>query len=104
MNKSKYSIKTVTSFVIDYSEFDRLINDHFPQFNGRYECVADNEWDNDSDHSTNISKEWSEKYDLKDFDRIDQGDVKYIGWGKLLAYLAYKDIVPFGNWVISVSW
>jgi hypothetical protein len=94
-------------YTLIYSELDDLIQKHFnkPDFN----CVADYEWSNDSQHTGTAT--------IKDVEEggIDHDEVQeFINapgvprfpchWSILLAELARRGEVPEGNYIIEVCW
>jgi len=93
-------MKKLTYNVMDYQEFDRLVNDNIPSANGTYEFVAYEELPND------IAKTYVAKVDyMTDFDvsDIESGKLMYRAGG-ILCYLVWKGIIEAGDYLITVCW
>ena len=101
-------MQTKTYNCFNYHEFDELVQE---KLGFEYEGVAANEWNNYSCYSfDNIKREeyWEDsfqKYELHDienaFERRHGNDVNI---NSLLIYMVFHDILPEGNYLISVFW
>lgn len=104
-------MKTLEKVIlIDYNEFDKLVNDLI--YNGEEvsECVADNEWDNYEDHLFEFSPV------IYDIDmKPDSYYYKYqkpkiinkdlsSGVHGIFTYLFENNLLEKGNYLIRVSW
>lgn len=108
-------MKEVTYIVIDYDELDYLINKHFdPVGHGQreYECVPENEWNNDSSYTVGAGPHvWV----------VDEEDEEIEKWlnGTLLNYyknprppsldtimnrMARDGVLEPGDYLVSVCW
>lgn len=102
-------MKTLTVIVLDYAEFDALVNEKV--YNGEEvsECVADNEWSNDEDHLYEFNqtvydidlKEGS-YYRTYEEPQIKKGET--VGVASLLTYMFEHSLLDKGNYLIEVSW
>lgn len=96
--------------VVDYGDFDTFISKYFDV---EYECVADNEWNNDSSYDFDVQEkdvsgpadDFFHKYTVRDVEDWILGENRNsISAGDLLEYLAWKKEIPFGKYLIKVSW
>ncbi len=96
-------IKEVSQ-VIDYNDFDRYINETFPQFNNKFACVGSEEWHNYSEYSFEVSYPLGKEYDEL-VERIENYNEKS-HWvvRDLLEFLASQQIIELGKVTIKVSW
>lgn len=97
-------MRSETFHVLDYQEFDKLVNEHLkPAL--FYEVVPDQEWSNGEDHSFSISEEEyteSDSEEVQDF--IENIGLSFVSPALLLSELAERGVIPWGNYLIEVSW
>lgn len=93
-------MKTKTFFVLDYDEFDKLVNKNIPTAKNHYEFIACEEARNDNVYSYENIKEEIDEWGLKD---INTGSLMYQAY-HLLCYLCNKNLILAGNYLIEVSW
>ena len=92
--------------VMDYKEFDALVNENIPAANNKYEFVAYEEMGNDSDkafinvEALNPDDNLAKTYDIP---QIENGDLMYKA-SVILSYLCWKGIIAPGNYLIQVCW
>jgi hypothetical protein len=88
---------------VDYYELNRFIS----FLSGKeYDFVADQECGNDSEHEFNLEGIEPFDDDIKKIESFLYGDgnlPKY-STGDLLQYLAQNEIIPFGTYLVKVSW
>lgn len=107
--------KTVTE--IDYHEFEKLVIDKLrngiddTRIGREFSIVAMEEWNNDEEHSfNNIKKtDYPKKYhtdrdEMERFIETGEWSIYKPGVFTILEYLVYKEILPEGNYLISVCW
>lgn len=87
---------------LGYSEFDQLIHEQFEKPD--YEVVAEEEWNNDSDHAVSVQLDSYTDYDKRDVQKWLEGDDRAPSWGTLLCELARRGVVPEGNYLLTVTW
>lgn len=94
-----YEPTSITNFILDYRKFDELVNMYVPSANRKYEVIAYEEWNNDESHS------WYGDgiLDCQAKEDIDKGKLKFNG-PVLLNFLIAKGVLPFGRYIIEVSW
>jgi hypothetical protein len=93
---------------LKYNEFKKLVKE---TYNQNYKFVADVECGNDSDHSYNdIKKTVLDENDALDKYEIDEitdfkqnGKYNYLA-STLLQDLVNRELLPEGNFLITVSW
>lgn len=97
-------MRSETFHVLDYREFDNLVNEHLkPAL--FYEVVPDQEWSNDEDHSFSITEEEyteSDREEVQEF--IANTGLNFTSPALLLSELAVREVIPWGNYLIEVSW
>lgn len=87
--------------VVDSNELDRFIKVHLGH---DFEFIADQECDNDSEHSFNVDKGQLDDYGKKlivEFKKTSKGT--HIT-GFLLNHLCDQGVLAPGEYLISVSW
>lgn len=101
-------MKDKTFHVLEDNEFDQLVAEKLGIL---YECVAENEWNNDSCYSTsNIKKsdaesEFFKQYDLPEIEEaIAKKDGSGLDFHQILEYMVWKEMIPEGNYLIEVCW
>lgn len=98
-------MQTAAVYILDYEEFEKLVNTHLP-FTFTYSVVADEEWNNDSDHYySKLILETLDKYDEIRLSETYQGKTRphFASW-ILLQTLVNMGILPEGNYLIRVCW
>jgi hypothetical protein len=91
-------MKKETFNVIDYSEFEKLVNDNFPQYKGEYNFVEDIECSND------IDKAFYATPKLDEFQLQDIESMSIYAAPALLNSLCQKGVLEEGNYLIQVCW
>lgn len=97
-----YNIKNKNIYVLEYSEFNKIVKD---VYNKDFEFAADTECSNDSEHLySNIGK-----YGLTEFEKDEIKVFKQSGKYNfitqfLLEDMSEKEIIPKGDYLITVSW
>ena len=96
---TKQTIITAT-----YNEIDTLIRTHFPM-KPDYECVASEEWSNDTSHTFAVTGEMDKfmQEDVLSF-QTDPHFQAFWRLPSLLNYLAAQGAIEKGNYLIEVSW
>lgn len=98
-------MKKVEFNVMDYDEFDDLVNANLT-LSGEYEFIAYEESSNDVSHTyyniipLNPDNEHTAKYTIPE---IEGGDLFYKA-GDILEYLCWKGVIQPGNYIIEVCW
>lgn len=96
--------KSLTVKVVDYHTVDKVINEEFPSLSQSYECLAEEEWGNDSEHLFYIDGELDER-DQKDVEEtIRTGKTKMYRTQTLLNYLCSQGKIDKGDYLIRISW
>lgn len=97
-------IKTETVHTVDYSEFDRFIMQEYG-ITRRWTIVADQEGKNDS--TIELTAEEGEEVDEYDKEQIEKfrgtGNGSFIAQA-LLQDCANRGLIPFGTYIVRVSW
>jgi hypothetical protein len=89
---------------IDYNDVDDVITRHFPNMNGRYECVAYEEWGNYQDHSMDIDGQLDDD-ELEDIhEMINTGRWPHWRTSDILNYLCKMGVIEPAEYLISVFW
>jgi len=70
------------------------------QKNVNYECVAEQEWNNDSNYAFTIEPNKPEKYDADD---IKNGDLMW-KLSTILDWMCLEGVIEKGEYLVSVSW
>jgi len=86
--------------VLDYNEFDKLVNRHVPSAKKKYEFVAAEEARNDNSY---IYRDVTSKISDLDFEDILKGKLEYEAYF-LLAYLCQLKVIEEGSYIIEVCW
>jgi hypothetical protein len=98
-------IDKILQQVVDYNDFDRYINKHFPQFNNKFESAPCQEWSNDSEYSfhnhTLLSKEGFDDL-IKEVETYNEKSHYIVG--DLITYLTQKGVFELGKVTIKVGW
>jgi hypothetical protein len=98
----KYETQTVRK--VDSDDIDELINNAIPNLDPPFECVACEEWNNDSEHTftvTNMPEKWDKK-EVKEIKATGRwGNYKL---GAILNVLCEEGQIEPGEYLISVCW
>lgn len=84
----------------DYEWIDKLVNTHFPTAKGDFYCIAEEEWNNDSEHKFLVEPKELPTDTAK---RIEEGNFMY-STNDLLNKLCLDKVIKGGNYLIDVSW
>ena len=95
--------KTYT--VLDYAEFEDLVNENIPAAAGEYEFAPSEEADNDSSYEFNdIGKDYNspffQSHVLPD---VEKGNLQYRAYA-LFEILVHQGILEPGDYLVNVSW
>ena len=92
--------KTKTVIEVDYSELDREVIKFLKSKNlsTDFNCVAEEEWSNDSEHSFTIEKEQPEDYDREE---METGSYSFMV-GTILNWMCAEGVLPAGEYLVSV--
>lgn len=96
MNDFRYWTKTV--YKCNYGELEKLIKREYPPL-VNYCFVADQEVGNDSVSSFTAE---AKQLDEDEYKRIQKNEC--FSTDALLNNLAYRKVIPTGEWIISVCW
>jgi hypothetical protein len=99
-------ITTSSYHKIEYGDFESIVQAVYDQ---EYEFVADVECGNDSEHSfTDVTKGSLDKYGPYDRQTLEEfKSIGKYGYGTariLLNDLVDQELIPEGNYLITVSW
>ena len=111
---SKYNIIIETRFSMDDSDFNNIVREYLPKLVNKsasdkykkFECVAEFEWNNDSNFDVAVTESDIEKdsyYDKYGRMEILHGK-KFIGLDSILCFLIENKILQFGKYEVKVSW
>lgn len=91
---------------ISYNDLNRWINEIMGWPPGTYNCVADQEWGNDSEHVIDVSDKRLHGYDQEIVDELiaTGGTGRSFTLRYLLRHLCVLGAIPPGTYVISVCW
>ena len=91
----------VTYTELDYHEVDELIKANFPLAAAKdYECVAFQEWDNDSCYTFRVRPEAPDQWSQKE---LDAGKFQW-QLAAMLDKLCLDGKIEAGNYLVRVSW
>lgn len=94
---------TKTYYLIDYNEFDELIQKELGVED--FSCHAHYEWGHNETHETEVNRlRDGDREDVEEFMKIPESHMYGPHWGVLLGYLADHDIVPYGWYLLDVSY
>ncbi len=104
--------KVVTYFEVDYNDFEKFVNDHYPFKTAKdrdgYSFVAIEEGNNDSEYSFEVNDEncfgYVSKWDQEARTRIRNGHIKPFENYQLFSILYEDGLIEAGNYLIRVSW
>lgn len=98
-------------FKWNYADFDAFVNEYFGFEDYSFECVASEEWNNDSEHSFSIKKTDFEKNIREEYYRkvwdifIESKGHKYQYMvNAILEKLCFDGAIKEGNYLITVFW
>lgn len=95
-------MKQATYNEVNYEDLERLVHEVYDQ--PGYSLVADIESGNDFSYTFSVCKEEIDNYDLEKLQLFrDTGLHHSLIW-TLLADLCNQEIIPEGNYLISISW
>lgn len=98
-------IKTTTIVTLDSTEFDQLVNEHFPQTNGDYEVVAYQEIGNDTDLTCTIDMEFHDEYWERLGKELQTADDFRWKFSSICHELVKKEVFPNNSTIIvDASW
>jgi hypothetical protein len=102
MTKPMINIKQETFHVLDYNMLEDLIQQHTGIV---YESCAENEWSNDSCAEINIhEKDWDEYKELGYGEWLND-HLHHNLWAiTALLVLARANKIPYGSYLIRISW
>lgn len=91
--------------VLDYGEFNKLVNRNFERFKNNYFFEVEREASNGSDYLfTDCFKKAKYEWEDDDLTRFLAGETRWINEHTILRALVTKDILPEGHYIIRVSW
>ncbi len=93
-------MKHESFIVLDYKDFNKLVNRYVPSAKKKYEFVAAEEARNDTSH---IYRDIDNKISDSDFEEILKGKLEYNAYA-LLAYLCQRKVIEEGSYIIEVCW
>jgi hypothetical protein len=102
-------MKTKTIIEMDYREVDNLISTFLESkgyvfksnpYNHRYECLAMEEWNNDSYHQVELDG----SYDETILEYIKGNDIPNYNTYEILNLMVSEKLIPVGEYLITVGW
>lgn len=104
---TKFTPKQRTTWVLNYEDFDALVNENILGKPGsdEYNCTAENGWVNDSEHSFGpFEKKVLDEAEAEEYlNFIEKQDYSYNA-GLLLQVLVNTDVLPEGAYMIEIYW
>lgn len=109
INLNKYNITSKAVYTLDYSDFESLVIEELPKLVNcknieKYSFVAAEECGNDSSHEFGSN---NPTFEDDDFDylieKLNNGDYQFVN-GDIVDFLMHKEIIPRGEYIISVCW
>ena len=98
------TINTKTVNEVDYDDVDQAIAEFLKSkgfdLGRRYECVCEEEWQNDMKKEWQIEPNLPKDYDLKRFAENNFG----FRTRTILDWMCADGLIPAGNYLIDVSW
>jgi len=102
-------------YMITFDEFDRLVTEEFSFEYGKFECLAEFEWDNDANYyvrvlESDVVKEWESSFFIDDsysvmkdaYDMvIDHFRQWSIGVHALMTWFVHYGILPAGHYIFD---
>jgi hypothetical protein len=105
-------MKKINVFVLEYQDLDNLVRKHMGAKN--YECVAAEEWNNDSIHlfqnvvpltERAAKSSYDREYDVPEVEKfIETKGKSRCSVNNVLSYLCEKKVIDKGNYLIESSW
>ena len=99
------NVTKVTYYEVDYNELDSSITEflkskEIPLPRDGYECVCENEWGNDEQHSVTVISKVPSKHDMSSLIRGE------LAWHQetILNWMCAEGLIDPGEYLISVSW
>lgn len=91
-------------YIVDYNDLDNFINEYY-SLKGvpEYYFVDDEEASNDNTYMFEVNGEVDE-YDETELEAFLNGEAHEFMTGTLLNDLARKNVIPKGNYIITVCW
>lgn len=92
-----------TVFEVDYNDLDDKITQFleskgYPFNETGYECIAENEWNNDSCHLWPITNKLSE-YTRKKIEKLG-----HLGTGEIMDWMCSEGLIEPGEYLITICW
>lgn len=99
-------VEEVKMYVMEYGTFDELVIKYLPSPITRFESGAFYEWPNDAHHTYSISNEKPlSDWNVKDLQEWLSGEARRPPSPHvLLRALADRKLIPYGEYLIKVSW
>ncbi len=94
-------MKEITYQVMSDSEFNELVKHTYGH---EYNFAMDNECGNDSQHTFNKINGVQESYDIEDLEKFKKTGNSFMITRVLLNDMVNKNILPVGNYLITVCW
>ena len=94
--------KKVEYIEVSYKDLERLIREVYQQ--PKYEIVADEEWNNDSDYTFSVERKELDQWQAKDIDGLKTNGTAQYGLPSILADLCNNGHIEPGEYLISVCW
>lgn len=97
-------MKEISVILLEYGEFEKLVNKEFFEGKNKYCYPDDEEMNNDTNKLySDINGEFKYDWEKDDLKEIREGKTKFIA-RDALQELCRKEIIPKGNYLISVCW
>lgn len=94
---------TKTTHHVEYNELDKAINQHFGTTH--FEVVAVEEAGNDESRTFDFTEnDTLDEYDLEDIENFKNGWLPNYRTATLLLKMAQDGAIPFGCYVVNISW
>lgn len=101
MSTPKLKSTTETVIRVEYYDLDSFIQEITGQHD--FECVANMEWSNDSEHRFNVNGKLGQ-LDLDDWNNFKAGQYENYRVRTILNGLCADKHIPAGTYLIRVSW
>ena len=94
--------QTKTIIEIEYSELDKEIKKFLKskKLSTNFDCVAEEEWSNDSKYSFTVEKEKPEKYDME---KMKEGNYSF-KVRTILNWMCAEGVISASEYLITVFW
>jgi len=109
INFNEYEITSKAVYSMDYFDFDRLVKAELPKLAEcpdveKYEFAASVEASNDSSHEFGSNTLYfTEKDEISFLENLKKG-IWRVSTHDIIDFLMYKEVLPKGEYIISVSW